>query len=580
MRILGITDGVMAGAALVIDGRLVAAVSEERLCRLKMARGFPRQSIETVLRTAGVSSHEIDRVAVASTCEFFCEEVVPWEGWFQGDRGALSEAFRGAASKVVRVVGSGRPFQRSYYALKSVLTWRRRPRIRELLRKELDIVAPVQFFDHHLCHAASAYATAGHPRCLVFTLDGGGDGLSARIFRGRDGRLEPLGSIPAYDSIGNYYAYITHLAGFRAHRDEGKMSGLAAHGSPVYRDTLLSFIASERGTLRNRGRAYYASALDRLRRVLPRDARREDLAASMQSVLETEVGKVVAHWVSQSGESHLALAGGVFANVRLNQELAELDGVASLSVFPAMGDDGLSAGAALLLAGREAESRGETPPGESLDHVHLGPSFDDLAVMRALDAEGATAVALDRPAEVMADLLARGEVVARFHGAMEYGPRALGHRSLLYRPDDPGGKEWLNDCLRRTEFMPFAPVTTRELAGRCFLGLDPVLAAARFMTVTVPCSPEFRERCPGVVHVDGTARPQIVVDSVDPEYAEIVRIFHRTTGLPALVNTSFNMHEEPIVCSPEDALRAWREVGILHLFLGRHHVKKLRERSP
>ncbi len=564
---LGITDGVMAGAAVVDEGRILSAVNEERLCRLKMARGFPQASIREVLGLSGTSPDEISLVAVASTHEFYCPDVVPWNGWFQKDRGAISEAFRGFASEAVRLVGSSAPFQSVYYSLKKSLCAGRPRAIRARFRDELGIQSPVVFLDHHLCHAWSTYLTSGMEDCLVVSVDGGGDGLCARILAGKKGELTSLASIPAYDSIGNFYAYITHLAGFKAHRDEGKITGLAAHGRPIYRDILLSFISADEGTFRNRKRIYYNSALKSLRKALPSNFEIADLAASVQSVLESEMGKVVSYWARKTGLGKIALAGGVFANVRLNQRILELPDVESIFVFPARGDDGLAAGAALLGSSQEAKKKGDVILPSSLPDVFLGPSFTDEEIERTLKESGVPFKKVADPAAEMARLLAEDELVARFDGKMEYGPRALGHRSILYRPDDPSLQQWLNDALRRTEFMPFAPVTTEELYPTCFFGMEGAEVASRFMTVTGHCTEEFKRLCPGVVHVDGTARPQIVDPETDPIYAGVIREFHRLTGIPAIVNTSFNLHDEPIVHSPEDALRAWREVGILHLFL-------------
>ena len=171
-------------------------------------------------------------------------------------------------------------------------------------------------------------------------------------------------------------------------------------------------------------------------------------------------------------------------------------------------------------------------------------------------------------ASVVADLLADGQVVARFDGPMEFGPRALGNRTLLVRPDAPDVNEWLNKRLERTEFMPFAPVVLEEDAGRLFVGVDKARDAARFMTVCFEATDEMKQLCPGCVHVDGTARPQIIRHEDNPAYAAILRAFKNKTGIPALINTSFNMHEEPIVCSPYDAIRAWKRGKLDALILG------------
>jgi carbamoyltransferase len=192
-----------------------------------------------------------------------------------------------------------------------------------------------------------------------------------------------------------------------------------------------------------------------------------------------------------------------------------------------------------------------------MDHVYLGPDFSEREMETALNDAG---VSFERPADLEATIarcVARGYVVARSTGRMEYGPRALGNRTILYRPDDRSVNDWLNERLERTEFMPFAPSTLAEEADRCFKNMDGARDAARFMTITFDCTEEMRERCPGVVHVDGTARPQLVRQQDNAAYHRIIREFMKITGLPSVVNTSFNIHEEPIVCSPADAVRAF-----------------------
>ena len=307
--------------------------------------------------------------------------------------------------------------------------------------------------------------------------------------------------------------------------------------------------------------------LNVLRRQRPDDATwralrpysREQVAAAAQAVLERAVCDFVRHWVARSGIQHLALAGGTFANVKLNQRLAELPEVRSLFIYPNMGDGGLAAGAAMGSA--------ELAP-QRLAHAYLGPSWTDARIGQALAEAGLVASPHPDPVARVVALLDKGRVVARFSGAMEWGPRALGNRTILYRPDDPAVNDWLNERLRRTEFMPFAPITLAEDAPDMYLGLDKAADAARFMTVCFDCTPTMKRSCPGVVHVDGTARPQVLHRQDNPALHRLLTLFKQRTGLATLVNTSFNMHEEPIVCSPQDAIRAWKDARLDALLLG------------
>jgi carbamoyltransferase len=465
----------------------------------------------------------------------------------------------------------------------------RRRKLPQLLRQQYGIACPIRFYDHHHCHATSAYYTSGFSEALVITLDGGGDGLSGSVYEARAGRLRRIGYVDSFNSLGNFYSYITALCGFKAEKHEGKTTGLAAYGKPRYADILRQFIRYEApGRIRYAIPMYHQSALRRLRQHLPDDFTRDDLAASVQVVLE-EIGTQFArYWLRKTGLRRVAVAGGVFANVKLNQRIHELDEVDEFFVHPAMDDSGLSVGSALAAL---LEKRPTLAPqvGSRLTNVYFGPEYRNGDIAKAIDAAGYRA---EQPAELhktIAELLAEGRVVARFNGRMEYGPRALGARSILYQTTDPSVNDWLNDRLKRTEFMPFAPATLAEHAQRCYENLSGAEDPARFMTITFNCTRKMRAMSPGVVHVDDTARPQLLDPQTAPDLYRIVSAYHRLTGIPSIVNTSFNMHEEPIVCTPEDAIRAFKLGGLDYLAIGDYLIRnpakgetteRLEQRTP
>ena len=566
MRILGITDHLTSGAALVEDGVVRAAVNEERLARRKMVMGFPRQSIATCLRLAGVEPHEIDVVAVASKWGHLLSNLVDFDAGVLGTKeGWVKGAFFAAGSRLAGLRETLPFLESAYYGLRKPAYAQRRRGIEHILRDEFGIIAPVQYVWHHEAHAAGAYYASGFADALIVTLDGSGDGHSSHIYEARGGRMRLLHTVPSFDGVGNYYGYVTHLCGFKMGKHEGKVTGLAAYGEECHRAVLERFIRYENGSMHNVGKAFRRGALRKLRHALP-DARREDLAASIQGLSEDICTRYIAHWMARTGLRQIALAGGVVANVKINQRIHELPGVQRLFIYPAMSDEGLAAGAAVVSA---AERMGGWRTGRRcFEHVYLGPEFGEREMETALSRAG---VAYSRSSDVeseIARLLAAGYVVARMAGRMEYGPRALGNRSILYRPDDPAVNEWLNHRLARTEFMPFAPSTLAEHAERCFEKVQGARDTARFMTITFDCTREMRERAPGVVHVDGTARPQLVGVADNPGYHRIISEFMRLTGLPSIVNTSFNIHEEPIVCSPDDAVRAFQKGHLDLLALG------------
>ncbi|HEU0021930.1 MAG TPA: carbamoyltransferase C-terminal domain-containing protein [Dehalococcoidia bacterium] len=575
MKILGITDGDDSGAVLLNDGKIVAAVNEERLSRMKMVIGFPHQSVEEVLRLGGVDRKDIDHVAMGALVERFNPALVANDGWFgTGKTGSKKYQIR-LGSSLATVVGRFSPSQAAYHRLKSFMARDRQSGVRRIVAEELGISAPLEFYPHHICHGLSAYGGSGFDDAVVITLDGGGDGSCSHILRVSGGNIELLNNVDSYHSIGNFYSYVTHISGFKAGSHEGKITGLAAYGKPLYADAFRKLIAYKNGQIINKGNVYYYSAISKIQSMLPAGYKQEDLAASIQLVLEEVCIDYCRHWIQQSGMSKLAVAGGVFANVKLNQRIAEIEGVDELYVFPHMGDGGLAAGAAFAASlNLEAEERRHGFA--RMEDAYLGPDFSASEIETALQAEQLVYEQHPDIEAKVARLLAEGYVVARFNGRMEFGPRALGNRSILYQPTDPSVNEWLNHKLVRNEFMPFAPVSNSKDAGRCYKNIKGCERSARFMTITFDCTDWMKTNCPAVVHLDGTARPQLVDKETNASMYRIIEEYQKLTGLPCIINTSFNMHEEPIVCTPGDAIRAFKLGHLDYLAAGNFLVKNPR----
>ncbi len=568
MLVLGLTDGITCGAAVVSNGIVLAAVNEERLSRLKMAYGFPRQSIAEVMRLAGVSPPEIDHVYAATLDNHFFDGVRPFDGWLQGDRGVIRNAVFSTAGRFSILLDTIPGLERLYYSLRRPVFDARRRAIRRIIRDEFDVSAPVEFVDHHLAHAASAYFTSGFDEATVVTMDGGGDRASSHVYVVRDREFRRIGYTSAYNSLGNYYAYVTHVCGFKAQKHEGKITGLAAYGQPRYRDLLNSFVTFRDGQLKNVGRVVFLGAIRSLTKQLPPDYKREDLAASIQQHSENLAVEYVSRHLAPESPRNLAIAGGLFANVRINQKVFEIAGVERIFVHPGMTDCGLAVGAALVPCIRSGRHSPMPRDPDVIRDVYNGPAYSSKEIEKRLAASGLEYRKSEDMEVEIARLLAEGYVVARFNGRMEYGPRALGNRSILYHPADRSVNDWLNKQLKRTEFMPFAPSTLIEVADQYYKGLDGAIDSARFMTITFDCTDRMKNSCPGVVHVDGTARPQLVARQDNPSYYKIIDEFRKLTGIATIINTSFNMHEEPIVCSPGDAIRAFRVGQLDYLAIG------------
>jgi carbamoyltransferase len=558
------------GVALVgRDGAILAAVSEERLSRVKMDGGFPFRALETVMRMGNVTPRDLDAVAVP----------------YLGGAAKLGEGVRIAAASIhdpsVRAgqlaLRRGRDaFQSGLRALgaydyvpdftarvREVRAADDRPPVsdwRGFLRATGLHAAPLVRLDHHEAHAAGAWFASGWEAPLLITCDGVGALKSGIVAAPARGRLRVLARTFYPHSPGEFWEAITVLCGFHHMKHGGKITGLAAYGNPAAPcyDVMRRALALDGLTIR--------TAIDPVAMSTAlRGVTREDIAATAQRRLIEVVSGLVANAMRATGRRRVALSGGVFANVRLNQVIAELPDVEEVFIFPAMGDEGLGLGAAWRAAMLRYGARPTRQP-----HMYWGPEYSEAEMRVALKAHGLAAPRLDEDALAghVAGRLAAGKVVALCRGRMEVGPRALGHRTILYQTTDPSVNDWLNKRLDRTEFMPFAPVTLAEHADRCYDGLDRCRHAAEFMTITCACTPEAAAQSPAVMHLDGTARPQLIRREVDPFCYDVLTQYHARTGIPSLINTSFNMHEEPIVCTPDDAVRAFLRGGIDSLVLG------------
>lgn len=551
-----------SSVGLVVDGRIVAAASEERFTRVKNQGGFPHQAIRFVLDHAGIGPERVDHVAYAALP--FAQERLRDVANYGRNLAYVATHGRDLRSSLAHVSN----FTRGMMLFGEWESWGGSQRdIRRELEK-LGLHDKLVHVDHHRAHVAAAYYSSGFDRCLGVSLDGYGSGQAGSFYLCEGGRMRLLASIPYPHSLGTFYRRVTQALGFKPNRHEGKIVGLAAFGDPsILHDRVLArFDLTDDDTYR-----MVAPHDPFFERDLAAHFRREDVAAAYQRVLEEVAVRYVRGWVERTGVEYVAAAGGVLANVKLNQRIAEIPGLRELFVFPAMGDGGVGVGAALA---HTADVQGLSP--RRLHDVYLGPDILERDAETALRDAG---LAFERPADMersIVDHLVAGRVVARCDGRMEFGPRALGNRSILYPATDPQVNQWLNERLRRSEFMPFAPISLAEEADSLYRRIDRVRHAARFMTVTVDCTERMKRESPAAVHVDGTARPQLVDDDAQPAVSRILRLYRERTGIPTLINTSYNMHEEPIVASAADAVRAYLDGALEVLALGPYLVSRPR----
>lgn len=562
MIILGVSFLADASAVIIKDGKLIAAISEERLNRIKLWNGVPKQSIAKVLEMTGFTLADIDIIATHGA------------GGPEPDIEAFLEKEKGIRDSNLSLEDKHTLIE----ILKRRLEHERNvlnERTPEYLKQIHDIGRPVHIVGHHEAHAASAFYASPWNEGTIITCDGWGEDGSASIWSVKNNHMERIAYTATIDSLGYFYGSITKALGFTPERHEGKVLGLAAYNQnpdsyKKIRD-MIGYDATKKAFIGHMENGLYTPRFDNnLLTDFVKKFSREDIASAAQKSLE----EVVCECVKDMGTHarNIAVAGGIFANVKLNQRITELDNVQNIFVCPNMGDGGLGLGAAWLVYNKVTGNRPE-----SLQTMCLGPSYDDQEITDELNKSGLHYTRIEGIHEKIADLLYHGNVVARFQGRMEFGPRALGSRSILCTAVDASVNNWLNEQLKRSEFMPFAPATLEEDAEKCYFNMEKGKHPSKFMAITFDCTPKMCQDSPAAVHVDGTARPQILSNDIYPDFYKIVEAYKEKSGFSSVINTSFNVHEEPIVCSVGDAIRAFCAGNIPYLAVGNYLVEQKRK---
>ncbi len=561
--ILGLRDRHDAAAALVIDGQLVAAAAEERFSKIKHHFGFPEQSIRAVLSVAGIQPHQVDVIArngISLKKSLFRLARLPFYTWTP------------RLYKEVSAKGINRFIRRKKDASDD-----------EVTRLTGMGFAPNWFFvEHHSGHAAYSFYASGEKDATVLVLDGRGHYLGGACYLARAGKLELVSEIISQDaSLGMFYSAVTDALGFSVSDGEGKTMGLACYGDPTraladlepYAPTVAGNTTIknrewnlECEVIRNTQYAHFQESAN-LRMLIHKygDA---NVAAAAQYILEQRMEKLVGNIIATTGQKRLVAGGGVFLNVKASKHLIDRGIVDSIYIPPGPGDDGLPAGYALAAC---AALDAAHPP-QPLRSAFLGPSFTDETIQASLKSyQDIHARRLaDLPTET-AKLVAEGKVVGWFQGGMEYGPRALGNRSVLADPRAPHMRDWINDRLKKRDwFMPFAPSVLKEYCQEIFLKYQ----ASPYMNLAFDVAPEYASKIPAVMHVDQTARPQEVDRAINPRYYDMIEAFRQLTGIPLVLNTSFNRHGLPIVCTPRDAIDHLRWGCVDVLILGDFLVER------
>ncbi len=558
MNILGISCHYHdAAAALVCDGRLVAAAEEERFTRRKHCSDFPEQAIRYCLAEAGLDVADLDYVG------FYEKPLVKFD-------------------RILQTILAGWPRTWSHWTRSVPLWLTTRLRVAQTIRNRLGYRGPILYGRHHLSHAASAFLVSPFDTAAIITADGVGEWTTTAWGIGCGTGIEIRQELRFPHSVGLLFSAVTSYLGFRVNDAEWKVMGLAPYGRPRFLDRFaeivdlredgsfrlnmkyFAFTRSTRHTISRRWERLFG----RPRRPAesPLDDFHADVAASGQKVIEEIMLRTARHVHRRTGLPNVCIGGGVGLNCVANWRILREAGFREIFIQPAAGDSGGALGAAFWIANTLL---GE-PRRQVMRHALFGPWFDNRRIAEALASMGAGFEVLADEDEIVdraAGLIAAGKVVGWFQGRMEFGPRALGARSLLADPRDPKMKDVINAKVKfRERFRPFAPAVLKERAAE-FFDMPPELQAP-FMLLVPQVRPEKRDVIPAVTHADGTGRVQTVAEDVHPLFYQLIRRFGELTGVPVVINTSFNVRGEPIVCTPQDAYRTFVHTGIDALVIG------------
>lgn len=591
--------GHSAAAVYVENGIIKCAIEEEKLNRVKGFVGFPFKSIQYIYDAYKLKPDVVDEIAFgfSDICEF-SYSARNLNRYFK--KQSVLDKFQANITDALKIIFF--PFERYFSALI-------RRKFYRYLREIGYDKGKIRLVDHHTCHAASAYYTSPWDNSLIVTCDGKGDGKSAAVFIGEKNNLTEIDFVLQDDSLGQIYQVVTKYLGFRINRHEGKITGLAAYGDPgktvenyskvfqikngKYKNKLYDideFRANSFSYYKNNVKDKSFISIRYLRALygrLPQYAMmyqmllnflketfkgvsKEDVSAGLQEFVENAITTYIQNVYEKNNikTGNICLAGGFFANVKANQRINEMGFINNLFVHPAMDDSGTALGAALFSFYSKNNKRWK-----KLNNAYLGPEFTDDEIKAALIKENLSFIQPEDPEDYIGELIYEGKIIGRFNGRLEWGPRALGNRSIIARPTDKAINDTLNARLKRTEFMPFAPSIIEDDAEDYLVNYNRDNIAANYMTVTYPVCASKVEKIQATVHIDNTARPQVVRKEQNESFYKIIDSYKKRSGIGVVINTSFNMHEEPIVASPYDAIRAFRQGAVDVLSIGPYVVE-------
>ena len=566
MIILGVNIGHDPSAAILVDGKIVAAADEERFTRVKHAPGkTPAHAVRFCLKAAGVEPEDIDFVAFPYSLENYRQH--KW--------GFAKRAFAIRGSSAIKaILKEGAEYNRLKNLLHACL------RTNNIDPDERRI----RFVEHHLAHAASALHFSGFEKAAIMSMDGAGEFTSTLFAEGNKDGIRKIKEFIYPVSLGFFYSTMTEYLGFRINNGEYKVMGMAPYGDPGKVDfshivsyNKKGYKASDDYVWVTRSRRHDKSKVFSKKMVSEWGPPREGdglsepyihIAAGAQKTLEDVTIALMENYLEkplkESG-GRLCFAGGCALNVSLNRKLINHPLVKELYVQPASHDSGTALGAAAYVARECGEEI------EPMKHVYYGPSYSNDQIKELLDKYKIPYTHSNNITDIGSRILAEGKILAWFQGKMEYGPRALGNRSILANPSTPGVSDEINSRIKfRENWRPFCPSILPEYAKEILDKDHP----APHMTIAFKVNPTWKERIKEAVHVDDTLRPQVVDPETNPKFYKLMKEFHQKTDLPVLINTSLNRRGEPMVSSPQDAINMFYGSGLEYMILGDYLIKK------
>ncbi len=557
VTVLGLHDGHDAGAALVRDGKVLAALQEERPRNIKHYSGAPELSIREVFRIAKVHPSEVDLIAMA--------------GLVRTHAPIREDPLR------VKMFERLSPYVASHSFVKLYTRILHKFREMKSIRKIFDELGIAQkevvFVEHHLAHAATAYRSCPwhNEPVLILTADGAGDGLSSTVNIGENEEIKRIATSTYYDSLGNVlYSEVTRYLGMKPWDHEYKVMGLAAYGSPNYciehMKKILRVNPKRPLEFQNTIGAYCRFVQSKLKKILG-EQRFDNIAAATQLHFEELITTWVRNAVKKTDIHKITCAGGLFLNVKANKRLVEMPEVEDAFFYPAAGDAGMPVGAALQAYHEYCLNNGAKPECEPLTDLYYGPSYTNEEIEECLQKTGwiTKAEYHDEVDREIGNLVAKGKIVARFNGRLEWGPRALGNRSILADARDTKVIRKINFAIKHRDFwMPFAPTILEDRMPEYLINPR----SAPYMILAFDTTEKREEIVAGVHPFDQTCRPQTLDKERNPQYRKVLEEFQNLTGAGGLLNTSFNLHGYPIVCNPEQALWTLENSKLEGLALG------------